>query len=241
MSVAGSQAIGESRDEIAMLNKLARDAPGAAKPLRQLLQTLDDRNRATENNPKALELGPSAPDPAAVKEGKGFTGFEAIWSYFYWQTLSLNQFDSISHVLRAVGIEDPHCSNFQNDLRDPGRGGSAEQVSIRERCNSYMGPNQPGLTAPDPTLGQGGLARTPAKKRGERRKPGDPEAGPLPGQVDYSKPQPGLSGSQQELLDAVDGDGPIQQAPAPSGVPAMPDPGRTAGSIDQALDYLLGP
>ncbi|MEA2451207.1 MAG: hypothetical protein QOG63_3139, partial [Thermoleophilaceae bacterium] len=239
-SDAGRSAIAESRDEIAMLNKLARSAPGAAKPLRQLLQTVDDRNRSTENNPQAAVTAPPAPDPTSNAKGKGFTGMEAILNYAYWQTLALNQFDSISHVLRAVGIDDPDCSKFLNDLRNPDRGGSAEQVRIRNKCNSYTGPNQPGLTTADPTLNPGKFARTQAKRRGERRGAGQPEAGPLPGQVDYSKPHQTLSPSQQELLNNVGGG--IRQAPAPQGVPSVPGTSGASGStIDQALNYLLGP
>src|SRR3954454_9917933 len=106
-SVIGIKAFRDSADEIVTLNQLARNAPSAAKPLRQLLQTLDDRHRATEtNNPAAVVSAPPAPDPTAISRvpRKGFTGFEAILNYTYWQTLALNEFDSVSHVLRAVGI-----------------------------------------------------------------------------------------------------------------------------------------
>jgi ABC-type transporter Mla subunit MlaD len=241
-SKVGSRAIVESREEITMLRKLARDAPSAGKPLRQFLQTMDNRDRATETNPDAFTLGPPAPDPAARERGKGFTGFEAFWRYWYWQALSLNQFDSVSHFLRAVGVEDPDCSPYLNDLRGPERGGSEEQVRIRERCNSYMGPNQPGITTDDPTLaGKTFAARTPAAKRGERRKAGEPEAGPLPGQVDYSQPQPSLSPSQQELLDSLTGDARSAVPQAPPTAPVLPGTSAGTSSVGQALDYLLGP
>jgi hypothetical protein len=240
-SVKGSSAIAESGEEIAMLRKLAKGAPTAGKPLRQFLQTFDDRNRATETNPAAFPLAPPKDDRAQRRKGKGFTGMEAFWRYFYWQALSLNEFDSISHVLRAVLILDPQCSSFLNDLRDPEFGGSEEQVALRNRCSSYMGPNQPGLTTPDFTKTGGQAARTPATKRGERRKAGEPEAGPLPGQVDYSRPHPSLSASQQDLANSVAGGQLPQGAPAPAGTPAVPDPSQATGSVGTALDYLLGP
>jgi ABC-type transporter Mla subunit MlaD len=237
---AGSEAIEESSEEIVMLRKLARGAPGAAKPLRQLLETMDDRDRVTENREDNFALGPPAEDIAAAERGKGFTGFEGIWRYFYWQALSLNQFDSVSHFLRAVGLEDPECGPFQNDLRGPERGGSEEQVHIRERCNSWLGPNQPGITTDDPTLNPEAFARTPAQKRGERRKAGEPEAGPLPGQIDYSKPQPSLSVSQQELLEAV-GEEELPAAPAPPGIPEVPSTSGPTSEVGHVLDYLLAP
>ena len=240
-SDAGSEAIRESGEEIVMLRKLARGAPGAAKPLRQLLETFDDRDRATEERSDNFELGPPPEDIAAAERGKGFTGYEAIWRYFYWQALSLNQFDSVSHFLRAVGIEDPECSPYQNDLRGPERGGSEEQVKIRERCNSWLGPRQPGITVDDPTLDPGAFAaRTPAQRRGERRRPGEPEAGPLPGQVDYSQPQPTLSDSQEELRDALDQQD-LPEVPAPPGVPELPPVPSSAADVGHVLDYLLAP
>jgi ABC-type transporter Mla subunit MlaD len=229
-SDAGSRAIRASGEEIDMLRQLAADAPSAAKPLRQLLQTLDDRDRSVEDNPDAIATAPPAPDPTSDARGKGFTGFEALLNYAYWQTLALNQFDSVGHFLRAVLIEDPDCSHFLNDLSDR---------RVRERCNSWLGPDQPGITTAD--YGADAAAAsgpTRAKRRGERRGRGEPEALPLPGQTDYSQPQPSLPSSQQELLDTLTGGG-GGGSPAPS-VPAPPSvPG--ADPVTQALDYLLSP
>jgi ABC-type transporter Mla subunit MlaD len=233
-SVAGRRAFIKSNEEIATLRRLARNAPGAGKPLRQFLQTLDNRDRAVEKNGASVSLGPPAPDPTAAGREKGLTGYEALASYFYWQALSINEFDSISHVLRAVLIQDPDCSPYQNDLRSVEMGGTAENEAIARRCNSWLGPNQPGSTTPDwSTNGGNQKARTPAKKRGERRRPGDPEAGPLPGQTDYSRPNPTLPPSQQELLDH------LQSQSGPSaGSPSAPpvDPSSATG----VLDFLLG-
>ena len=220
-SESGIVAMRNSREEIKALRQLAKQAPGAAKPLRQLLQTLDDRDRSIENNPDAAESAPPAPDPTSNARGKGFTGYEAILNYTYWQTLSLNQFDDIGHVLRAVLIEDPECSVFQNDLRS-----SEEELRKRERCTSWLGPDQPGITSADIGTGAPVEAATPAKRRGERRGPGEPEALPLPGQKDYSQPQPTIPPSQQELLNSIESG----QLPDPSGDP-----------VTQALDYLLAP
>jgi ABC-type transporter Mla subunit MlaD len=252
-AVVGTRAIRDSKQEIRMLNQLARQAPSAGKPLRQLFQTLDDRDRAIETtNPEAAASAPPAPDPTAISRSKkhkrGFTGLEAILNYTYWQALSLNEFDSVSHVLRAVGIQDPECSKFQNDLRSPAMGGDASQNAIRQRCNSYLGPNQPGVTTPDPTGNGPHAARTPAKRVGERRGPGQPEAGPVPGQTDYSRPNPSLSASQQDLLSHLRDNAGAPQAPSVPGLPGLPSlpstgaPGAEAsGSVSQALDYLLGP
>jgi ABC-type transporter Mla subunit MlaD len=230
-SVAGNRAFRNSADEIATLNQLARGAPEAAKPLRQLLTTLDDRSRSYENNPDAAKTAPPAPDPTSNASGKGFTGFEALLNYAYWQVLALNQFDSISHVLRAVLIQDPQCSNFLNDLRS-----TAKERSIRDRCNSYLGPSQPGVSTSDFTSQS--VSRTAAKRKGERRGAGQPEAGPLPGQTDFSHPQPGPPSSAQQLLQSLTGSTP--SAPAAPAAPSAPSSSST-GSVSQVLDYLLAP
>jgi ABC-type transporter Mla subunit MlaD len=233
-SVAGKKALGDSKEEIATLNELAKGAPSAAKPLRQLLQTLDDRSRSTEANPDAEKSAPPAPDPTSNVKGKGFTGMEAILNYAYWQTMSLNEFDQVGHVLRLVGLQDPDCSNYLNDLRP----GNATQDRIRKRCNSYLGPNQPGVTTPDLTQSST-ASRTPAKKAGERRGAGQPEAGPVKGQTDYSKPHPSLSASQQDLLNSLGG-GKLPQAQVPN-VPQATQGSAPGSSVSQVLDYLLAP
>jgi phospholipid/cholesterol/gamma-HCH transport system substrate-binding protein len=226
-SDAGRKAFVESREEIAALRQLAEGAPETAKPLRQLLQTLDDRKRSFENDPLAQATAPPAPDPTALStsKSKGFTGMEAIFNYAYWQVMSLNQFDSVSHFLRAVVISDPACSPFQNDLKS-----TPEQRRIRDRCNNFLGPNQPGITTPDvPPDGGATPGRTRAKYKGERRKAGEPEAGPLPGQTDWSRPHPSLPASEQELLQHY---GLSAQPPTPGPVPP-------ADTATQVLDYLL--
>ena len=65
----------------------AADAPAVAKPLRQLLQTLDDRRRAVESDARAKATDPPAPDKTHVPASRqaGFTGMEAFWNYYYWQ------------------------------------------------------------------------------------------------------------------------------------------------------------
>jgi hypothetical protein len=239
LSVTGIRAFRKSRGEIAQLRRLAADAPATGKPLRQFLQTLDDRSRAFDSDPRAAVTAPPSPDPTsmAAAPGKGFTGMEGFWNFFYWQTLSINQFDGISHFLRVLGFNDNDCSPYQADARPPSMGGTADTDRIRRRCNSYLGPYQPGVTAPDPTQGRVNpkITRTTAKKIGERRGAGQPEAGPLPGQTDWSVPHPTLPPSVQNLLDSLGGGA----SPAAPSVPGLPDAPRVDPT--QALDYLLGP
>ena len=122
--------------------ELSREAPRLAKPLRQFLQTIDDRRRSTENDPLAAQIAPPAPDKTAYKKGQGFTGMEAFWNYVYYQTLGINAFDEFGHLLRIVAFTAGPCSPY---AANP----TKQQV---DECASWLGPTQPGvLGQPDPT------------------------------------------------------------------------------------------
>ncbi len=181
----GARAFEKGANEVKELRALAREAPATAKPLRQLLESLDDRRRAIDSDPRGAINGPPANDPSNRGKRTGFTGLEAIWHFFFWQGLSINGFDDISHILRisVVLSEGPNgCSNYEN-------GSPQKDPSLAEKfrqCNQYLGPNQPGVYTPDFTRGANAasLAREagkPAKKVGERRKEGQPDAGAAAG------------------------------------------------------------
>jgi virulence factor Mce-like protein len=141
-SVVGRRAIQASQQEVHELRLLAENAPGLAKPLRQFLQTIDDRKRAVEPDSRARATDPPAPDKTHIASGNaGFTGMEAIWNYFYWQALSTNALDNIGHVLRLGITFDCPAVNYVNKPTDD---------QLRD-CNQFLGPTQPGVTTPDPT------------------------------------------------------------------------------------------
>jgi virulence factor Mce-like protein len=199
-SVVGKKAFQDSRDEIAELTKAAANAPSAAKQTRQFLQSFDDRNRSIESDSRAKDTAPPPPDPTAYKDGQGFTGFESILNYAYWQTLALNPYDQLGHLLRVALVVGP-CSPFQTGPVD------ASNKDLFAKCNSWMGPNQPGVTTPDPTDNNyQPLTATAARKNGKNSKSvaGLPEATkPLPGHDDPSKPKVVLPPQVQQLLDKL--------------------------------------
>jgi ABC-type transporter Mla subunit MlaD len=227
----GRRAIVDSAEEIAQLRALAEDLPRLAKPLRQFLQTLDDRNRSIENDPQARPpVTPPAPDKTAWdannKEAQGFTGFEVVWNYIYFQTLGINQFDDISHLLRIILVQNA-CAPYSSNP-------TPEQ---RRQCGPNIGTYAPGVTHPDPTEGPAlkeaseMSARENIERFGLRRGAGEPEAPPLPGQRDISRPQITLPPNVQEIVDTLRrGAG----ADLPSGAGDGADPA-------QLLDFLMGP
>ena len=224
-AVEGRRAIVESGEEIAQLRELAADLPRLAKPLRQFLETLDDRARSVENDPQAAIAAPPAPDKTAYKPGQGFTGLESIWNYIYWQTLGINLFDDVSHLLRIILVQNS-CAPYSSNP-------TAEE---RRRCGSNIGTYSPGVTHPDPTDGPA-LSATRLdpeeniRRFGLRRGAGEPEAPALPGQRDISRPQITLPPNVEELVDSLRGG-------AGANVPA--DPGGLQQS-GQLLDFLMAP
>ncbi|MGI8845023.1 MAG: MlaD family protein [Thermoleophilaceae bacterium] len=244
-SVKGTRAFKDSANEIDELKKLAATSAPTAKPLAQLLNSLDDRRRAIDNDPRGKVGGPPASDIS--NRGKanngGFTGLEAFWSYFFWQTLSLNGFDNVSHMLR-IGATVGECSPLENRTLQS----NPELKGKFERCGAILGPNSPGNTSPDFTKGAqaASLAKSggkPASAAGERRSAGQPDAGPVAGQRDISKPQVTLPPAVQQLLHSLPKSG-GKAAKAPAVDPAKVQKvrsGSTPGGSQQLLDYLLAP
>ena len=229
-AVQGRAAIRESAEEIAELRALAKPLPRFAKPLRQFLQTFDDRNRSIESDPQARPpVTPPAPDKTAYdpnnKEAQGFTGYEGVWNYIYYQTLGINQFDDVSHLLRIILIQNA-CGAYNSNPSD---------AQIKQ-CGPNIGPYQPGVNAPDPTEGPALEAARMSpeeniRRFGMRRSAGEPDAPPLPGQTDISKPQIELPPNVEEIVnDLRRGAG---DAPANGG----------GGGADpsQLLDFLMAP
>jgi ABC-type transporter Mla subunit MlaD len=219
LSRTGSEAIEESREEIRELRDLADQAPAFARPLRQFLQSIDDRSRAIEPDPRAVETAPPAPDKTAAREGDGFTGMESFLNYAYWQTLAINAFDQVSHVLRFTLAVD-ECSAYSVNPIAEGR----------EECVSWLGPDQPGVTTPDPTESQprpGGAAGETAAVRRRAGAGGAGERGTVP--ADATRPRVALPDGVRELLDRL-------RLPAPS----APRPSGDA-QAESVLDFLLAP
>jgi ABC-type transporter Mla subunit MlaD len=224
-SVVGRKALRDSRREVDQLAALSADAPQLAKPLRQFLQTMDNRGRSVMNDPRAGASAPPAPDPTAYHSGQGFTGFEAFWNYVYWQTLSINPFDSVSHVLRGLFILGSPCAKYQTGA---GYGSDPKTTALFKKCNSWLGPYQPGVTAGDPT----GTTRTSASSSGSSSAGGRgaPEATPKAGQPDISKPQITLPPEVQQLLNTLK---------VPGSRPNLPQiPGQLPQDLQQVLQSL---
>ena len=253
MGEVGTRALNEGRQEIAELRELSEEAPAFAKPLRQFLQSIDDRKRAIENDVRAKETAPPAPDPTAIPDEGGFTGMEALWNYFFWQTLSINMLDDEAHILRAGLTVAEDCVNFENE--PPKTPKDHERF---EKCNSYLGPSQPGVLTADPLDDEANpnaaalraQSGQPASRPGEQRGEGQPEAGPLPGQRDLSRPQIVLPPDLERLLDSLTprqrrkldrDDLPETPRELQEQLDSLGAPVPDSQTTGQLLDYLLAP
>ena len=243
-SKVGNKAFKDSRDEIGELAAIGNNAPSASKQTRQFLQSFDDRNRSIEPDTRAKESAPPAPDPPAYKDGQGFTGFASLLNYPYWQTLALNPFDQLGHLLRVALFVGP-CSAFQTGPVDD------TNKDLFAKCNSWLGPNQPGVTTPDPTDNAYASLAAKSDKKGKKTDVRKPEATkPLPGQNDPSKPQVVLPPAVQELLNQlpqVKLDQTLKNLPQIdtsgitgnlSGASSQPADNKSA---DKLLDFLMSP
>jgi virulence factor Mce-like protein len=187
MSVVGRRAVRKTSEEVRELRRLGRDAPGFAKPLRQFLETIDDRGRAVEPDRRAAASGPPAGDKTHTTSSRaGFTGMEALWNYFYWQTLSTNALDEIGHVLRLSVLVN-ECSPYTVKPSE----------ELLAECNQFLGPTQPGVTTPDPTesgaAAAAASAASPAGAESTEQRSATPAAPAAP------ESDTGLSGAEPAL------------------------------------------
>ena len=157
-SVIGRQALHEGEDEITALNQASVNSYAAANPIANLLVDLDDPNRSVEADDRAVtDTGRPAPT--------GYTGLEGLLNYPYYQTLAINQFDQVGHLLQAMinefqagpcgqwnaGLGSGQQSTVPNKLatipNDPDPAHRTTDPAERHRCVNWLGPTQPGINA----------------------------------------------------------------------------------------------
>jgi virulence factor Mce-like protein len=221
---SGRRAAKEASSLVALLGELGKDSPEMAKNLALVLGDLDDRSRAI------------APDPDSP-EGKGYTGLEALLTYVFDQSQSLNIFDQRGYILKLDALIN-ECTAYTTgeDARN--------DMERFKRCTQALGPNQPGITTPDPTGTATPTRSAATKQRRKTSRRGRAGRQDAPGQGS----QPNGGGGDRSPLPTVD----IPKLP---GLPALPDllqrlpdvsiPGRgnepSAPSTSDLLDFLLAP
>jgi virulence factor Mce-like protein len=147
----GRPAVLAARPRIGELATAAKPLPELSKNAAITLEHLDDPRFASEKDVRAGR-GPDG----------GYTGLEALLRYIHAQSQAINTFDEDSYFLKVSLFNDTACANY------------ADEVTVKNeanaRCRAWLGPNQPGITTPDPTPPRGSGAARPAAAAARDRK-----------------------------------------------------------------------
>jgi phospholipid/cholesterol/gamma-HCH transport system substrate-binding protein len=164
-SEVGKRALSRGADEIRALADSGRRAPVTTEMLKDFVQDLNDPRRAVEIDDRVPEdTGRTNPEPGQP-DTKGFTTFEAILNYAYRQTLAINQFDRVGHLLHfnLNYVFSGPCGAFSSGRNEttgepgvPAAGGGTTTHLLGSdpsnpdpldaaRCIGWLGDNQPGI------------------------------------------------------------------------------------------------
>ena len=221
-SDTGRTAVREAASTVKQLRALGTASTEPMRNLRFVLEDVNDRDRAVEPN----RLSPT---------GKGFTGLEALLQYFFVQSQAINIYDSKGFMLK-INVLINECTQYMNAQT------AREHPERTKNCNSWLGPNQPGITTSPVSTTTRRKPRTAPERKPD--KPSEQPAAPAPAGEKPAEPAPAappppppptLLPGAKELLDKL--------------LPSLPDvpgllPGngpRSSESERNLLDYLLGP
>ena len=135
-SVTGKVAVIAARPTVSDLNNFAKPTPELAGNLAIVLQDMDTQNRAVE------------PDPRSPG-GRGFSGLQAVLWYVFNQTLAVNAYGPLGHMLAVDAFFSPMCSPYATP--------ASIALMLKQygpayrQCYSWLGPNQPGVNESDPS------------------------------------------------------------------------------------------
>jgi phospholipid/cholesterol/gamma-HCH transport system substrate-binding protein len=151
----GRRALTRGADEIELLAEAGEKAEPALEPLADFVSDLDDPRRAVEIDRRAgVDTGRDGLEPGR-RDTMGYTGLEGLLNYVRNQALTINQFDSVSHLFR-FGIYEANtgpCGAF-NSGRNPDTGelgvpaqggGTTTDINEVAECAAWLGPNQGGI------------------------------------------------------------------------------------------------
>jgi hypothetical protein len=127
----GREAVRAARPNVLELRDFVRQTSDLGPNLRITLEDFADPANAVERDPRS-------------PGGRGYSGLEAVLRYVFSQSLTLNGFDQFGHMVRAA-VHIDECAAYMDGER------AKAEPDVTERCNSWLGPNQPGINQPDPS------------------------------------------------------------------------------------------
>ena len=235
-SDTGDKAVKAAGPTVAQLQKFAVGTPELGKNLATILEHLDNRDFAVENDPRS-------------PGGKGYTGLEALLTYVFDQSLAINIFDGNSYLLKVSLFHSDDCSPYAD----------AQAAKDHPQCSAALGPHQPGINEPPFNLTQ---SKASAKHKKSRKAKPQKQAAPAPQQQQSGGSGGGShgGGSGPSLPKPPIDLGKTIGGLLPGGTPDLPKPGQLAPKVgdtvqgvtnrapgnnrssdNKLLDYLLAP
>ncbi len=247
-SIPGKRALdrGVQNGTFQALRDSADQAPRTTELLKDFLSDLDDPRRAVEVDARAARACENNERPcySTGREGPtGYTGFEGLLNYAYYQAGALNQYDSVGHLLHfsLYDVFAGPCGSFNAGQDFPAEGGGTTTDPLAaEDCVGGLGPNQPGITPGqseedlgippyDPAVCPQGSVHPSCTPGGPRRSSES---------TNGSGGRSGGGGGEPGVGD-LPGGGDLPDLPGGGDLPDLPsDPG--AGDLGDVLDDLPG-
>jgi virulence factor Mce-like protein len=193
-SKPGRRAVKAAQPSVAELDRGTQKLPELASNATFVLKDLDDRSRATEKDPRS-------------PGGQGYTGFESVLQYMFDQAMAINIYDANGFILKINAFVSK-CSDYQNpeSLKEKLK----EDKDFLKDCFAGLGPNQPGITTPDPTYTGARARKEDDHKTASSRK------------RDKGDDKPNLPGTGSQPPSGG-GDDPTGDLPAPGDLPPLPN------------------
>ena len=155
-STAGERALTKGEDEIELLGETAERIYEPANIVAGFLESLDNPRQASEEDARArtdlAELPGEADARVATLNDRvgggvtepGYTGLEGLLNYTYFQTLALNQFDQVGHLLHFILMEadTSPCHDFNGGPTYPN---GTTNPAAADPCVAITGDTQPGI------------------------------------------------------------------------------------------------
>jgi ABC-type transporter Mla subunit MlaD len=235
-SAAGERALRKGEDEIEQLQRTAQVAQPAADIVAGFLESLDNPRQGSEEDARARTDLAALPGEADRRVGilndrvgggvtePAYTGLEGLLNYVYYQTLALNQFDQVGHLLHFILMEAETgpCHDFNGGPTYPN---GTTNPAAADPCVAITGDTQPGINVPTPRPRYDGPSVCPQ------------------GSTDLSLCDPAIAASKAGLITgAGSGSGGADDAPDTEGT--VPAPGAelpTPDEVDDVLDVLQKP
>lgn len=159
-AIPGRRALkkGVQRGTFQALADAGKRAPAVAERLKDFLADLDDPGRAVEVDKRAARTCNDKTRPcfSTGRRGPtGYSGFEGLLNYPYYQGGALNSYDDVGHLLHfsLYNVFQGPCGDYNAAQDYPAEGGGrTTNLLAAENCVGGLGPTQPGISESEESI-----------------------------------------------------------------------------------------